>query len=53
MKTALIEALALIASGDRQVGIILATTLRMALASSVIGLVLGALSGYRFWANRS
>lgn len=42
MKTALIEALALIASGDRQLGIILATTLRMALASSVIALVLGA-----------
>ena len=42
MKTALIEALALIASGDRQLGIIVATTLRMALASSVIALVLGA-----------
>lgn len=42
MKTALMEALALIASGDRQLGIIVATTLRMALASSVIALVLGA-----------
>lgn len=41
MKTAFVQALALIASGDRQLGIILATTLRMALASSVIALVLG------------
>lgn len=42
MKTALLQALALIAAGDRQLGIIVATTLRMALASSVIALVLGA-----------
>ena len=40
MKTALIQAL--IASGDRQVGIILVTTLRMVLASSVLALMLGA-----------
>ena len=32
----LIQALTLIASGDRQVGIILVTTLRMVLASSVL-----------------
>ena len=42
MKTAFVQALALILSGDRQLGIILATTLRMALASSVIALLLGA-----------
>ena len=42
MKTALIQALTLIASGDRQVGIILVTTLRMVLASSVLALMLGA-----------
>ena len=42
MKTALLQAIALIAAGDRQLGIIVATTLRMALASSVIALVLGA-----------
>ena len=41
MKTALIQALTLIASGDRQVGIILVTTLRMVLASSVLALMLG------------
>ena len=42
MKTAFIQALALIASGDRQLGIIVATTLRMVLCSSVIALLLGA-----------
>ena len=42
MKTAFVQALALILSGDRQLGIILATTLRIALASSVIALLLGA-----------
>ena len=42
MKTAFVQALTLIASGDRQLGIIVVTTLRMALASSVIALVLGA-----------
>lgn len=42
MKTAFVQALELIFSGDRQLGIILATTLRMALASSVIALLLGA-----------
>ena len=42
IKTAFVQALALIVSGDRQLGIILATTLRMALASSVIALVAGA-----------
>lgn len=42
IKTAFVQALVLIASGDRQLGIILATTLRMALASSVIALVAGA-----------
>ena len=42
MKTAFVQALALITSGDRQLGIILVTTLRMALSSSVIALLLGA-----------
>ena len=42
MKTAFVQALTLIASGDRQLGIIVVTTLRMALTSSVIALVLGA-----------
>ena len=42
MKTAFVQALALITSGDRQLGIILVTTLRMALSSSVIDLLLGA-----------
>lgn len=42
MKTAFIQALALIASGDRQLGIIVATTLRMVLCSSVAALLLGA-----------
>lgn len=42
IKTAFVQALVLIASGDRQLGIILATTLRMALASSVIALAAGA-----------
>lgn len=41
MKTAFVQALALITSGDRQLGIILVTTLRMALSSSVIALLLG------------
>ena len=40
MKTALLEAVALLLSGDRQLGIILATTLRMVLASSLLALVL-------------
>ena len=42
MRTAFFQALELIFSGDRQLAIILATTLRMALASSVIALALGA-----------
>lgn len=42
MKTALIQALTLLLSGDRQLSIIVATTLRMALASSVLALVLAA-----------
>ena len=42
MKTAFVQALALITSGDQQLGIILVTTLRMALSSSVIALLLGA-----------
>ena len=42
MKTAFVQALALITSGDRQLGIILVTALRMALSSSVIALLLGA-----------
>ena len=42
MRTAFVQALALITSGDRQLGIILNTTLRMALSSSVIALLLGA-----------
>lgn len=42
IKTAFVQALALIVSGDRQLWIILATTLRMALASSIIALVAGA-----------
>ncbi len=42
MKTAFVQALALITSGDRQLGIILVTTLRMALSSSMIALLLGA-----------
>ena len=42
MKPAFAQALALITSGDRQLGIILVTTLRMALSSSVIALLLGA-----------
>lgn len=41
MQTALREAVALLLSGDRQLGIILATTLRMVLASSLLALVLG------------
>lgn len=41
MQTALREAVALLLSGDRQLAIILATTLRMALASSLIALLLG------------
>ena len=42
VKTALAEAVELILSGDRQLAIILVTTLRMALASSVIALLIGA-----------
>ena len=42
MKTAFVQALALITSGDRQLGIILVTTLRMALSSSVTAPLLGA-----------
>lgn len=42
MKTAFFEAAALLFSGDRQLGIIIATTLRMVLTSSVIALLLGA-----------
>lgn len=41
MQTALREAVALLLSGDRQLGIILAKTLRMVLASSLLALVLG------------
>ena len=41
MQTALREAVALLLSGDRQLAIILATTLRMALASSLTALLLG------------
>lgn len=54
MKTALTQALALILSGDRQLGIILATTLRMALASSVLALALGAPLGVLLgsWSGR-
>lgn len=42
MKTAVLQAFALLAAGDRQLGIILSVTLRMSLASSVIALLLGA-----------
>lgn len=42
VKTALAEAVELILSGDRQLAIILVTTLRMALASSVAALLIGA-----------
>ena len=42
MKTAVLQAFALLAAGDHQLGIILSVTLRMSLASSVIALLLGA-----------
>ena len=56
VKTALAEAVELILSGDRQLAIILVTTLRMALASSVAALLIGAplgvlLGGYAGWAS--
>jgi len=42
MKTALMEAFMLLIEGDRQLGIIIVTTLRMAISSSVIALIIGA-----------
>ena len=58
VKTALAEAVELILSGDRQLAIILVTTLRMALASSVAALLIGAplgvlLGGYAGWGKRA
>ena len=57
MLTALREAAALLLSGDRQLAVIVAATLKMALASSVIALALGVplgvlLGGARFRGKR-
>lgn len=53
MKSALMEAFLLIFEGNRQLGIIIATTLKMVISSSVIALIIGAPLGVLLGSCRS